>query len=351
MLNILIDRIGILDYLSAESSLENDEQIQQAHHCPLTRRSTSRETMVLQWIFPRNGGGWARRYLRYRQDIFRTSMEGDFFPCTPLTLFDFGRHDDAVDASQIQEKKSDGWRVSDDRVIGGFSEASATMIRTKDDYRRYLNGETIASMSAEQNPETDAEHTEDDDSKTESSGSDFTPFIRWEGSLDTTIGLRSDVQRSGFTAIRSPEFPFDGASLQGLYNALEITCRSDSRLYTVNLKVSSFIPDDVFQGHIRMSPTDPDMEEEEEDGLKFDKFVLPFTDFRLTAYGRERELSRELDDKIKIQSIGLTLMDGQDGDFIFDLARIRAVNMHEGAVFEGPPPEKSKTTVEDTASA
>jgi hypothetical protein len=34
--------------------------------------------------------------------------------------------------------------------------------------------------------------------------------------------------------------------------------------------------------------------------------------------------------------------------------RIRAVNMHEGAVFEGPPtppPEKSKPTVEDTVSA
>jgi hypothetical protein len=76
----------------------------------------------------------------------------------------------------------------------------------------------------------------------------------------------------------------------------------------------------------------------------------------LTAYGRERELTRELDDKIKIQSIGLTLMDGQNGDFIFDLARIRAVNMHEGAVFEGrppppPPPDERKTTVDDTASA
>jgi hypothetical protein len=309
--------------------------------------------MVLQWILPRNGGGWARRYLNYRQGIFTTSMEGDFFPPTPLTLFDFGRHDDAVDASQIQEKKSDGWRVSDDRVIGGFSEASATMIRTKDDYRRYLDGESVASMAAEQTPEPNVEHTEDDDSKTATSSNEFTPFIRWEGSLDTTIGVRSEVQRSGFTAIRSPEFPFDGASLQGLYNALEITCRSDSRLYTVNLKVSTFIPDDVFQGHIQMSATDSDMEEEE-DGLKFDKFVLPFADFRLTAYGRERESTRELDGKIKIQSIGLTLMDGQNGDFIFDLARIRAVNMHEGAVFEGPPTpqlEKSKPTVEDTASA
>jgi hypothetical protein len=310
--------------------------------------------MALQWIFPRNGGGWARRYLRYRSNIYRTSMEGDLNPPSPLTLFDFADHDDAVDASQIKEKISDGWRVSDDRVIGGSSEASATMIRTKDDYRRYLAGESVLPISAEQNPESDGEHPEDDDSKTDStrSGNEFVPFIRWEGSLDTTIGLRSDVQRSGFTAIRSPDFPFDGASLQNLYNALEITCRSDSRLYTINLKVSSFIPDDVFQGHIQRLPTDPNMEEQE-DGFTFDKFVLPFTDFRLTARGREREQARVLDDQITIKSIGLTLMDGKDGDFIFDLARVRAVNMHEGAVFEGPPPpppEKKITTAEDTGS-
>jgi hypothetical protein len=308
--------------------------------------------MVLRWILPRNGGGWARRYLRYRQDLWRTSMEGDSFPCTPLTLFDFGRHDDAVDASQIQEKQSDGWRVSDDRVIGGFSEASATMIRTKADYRRYLAGEDAMPISDEQIPEPNGEHAEnaDDDSKTETSTNEFTPFIRWEGSLDTTIGLRSDVQRSGFTALRSPEFPFDGASLQGLYNALEITCRTDGRMYTVNLKVSSFIPDDVFQGHIRMPPADVD-KEVNDDGLYFDKLVLPFTDFRLTAYGRERECSRELDDNITIKSIGVTLMDGQDGDFAFDLARIRAVNTHKGAVFEGPPTEKSKDADENAASA
>jgi hypothetical protein len=147
------------------------------------------------------------------------------------------------------------------------------------------------------------------------------------------VGLQSDVQRSGFTALRSPEFPFDGASLKGLYNALEITCRPDSRVYTVNLRVSSFIPDDVFQGKIQVRPLDPEDEEESSSGY-FDTLVLPFTDFRLTALGRERELDRELDDNINIQSIGFTLMDGQNGDFCFDLARIRAVNLHEDKVFD-----------------
>jgi hypothetical protein len=81
--------------------------------------------------------------------------------------------------------------------------------------------------------------------------------------------------------------------------------------------VSSFIPDDVsFQGHIQMSPTDSDMEEEE-DGLKFDKFVLPFTDFRLT--GGNVKTHGSWTTRFKIQSIGLTLVDGQNGDFIFDL--------------------------------
>lgn len=287
--------------------------------------------MVLQWILPRGGGGWARRYLRYQKDMFQKGAESDSFPCSPLGLFDFSRPDDAVDATRVQEKDADGWRVSDDRVIGGFSEASATLLRSTDDYRRYLAGEPILVEE-----EQDADEPPREDEGAQDSAADFTPFIRWEGSLDTTVGLQSDVQRSGFAALRSPEYPFDGASLQGYYNALEITCRSDGRLYMLNLKVSSYIPDDVFQGRIQVPPAD--RKKEEEDGrLHFATLVLPFTDFRLTAFGREREFNRVLDDKINIKTIGVTLMDGEDGDFCFDLARIRAVNMNEGAVFEAPP--------------
>jgi hypothetical protein len=75
--------------------------------------------------------------------------------------------------------------------------------------------------------------------------------------------------------------------------------------------------------------------EEEEDGLKFDKFVLPFTDFRLTAYGRERENTRELDDKIKIQSIGLTLAGWPEWRLIFDLGTDSSSQYARGSSLEG----------------
>ena len=71
-----------------------------------------------------------------------------------------------------------------------------------------------------------------------------------------------------------------------------------------------------------------------ETGGRFDQVVLLFQHFVVTAGGRLRSRQRELDGTIRLQSIGLTLMDGADGDFQFDLARIRAVNYDERGVIE-----------------
>jgi hypothetical protein len=110
--------------------------------------------MVYRWLFPKQGGGWVKRYLEYRKEITKKSFEaiqkGDHLPCTPLTIFDFRRHDDAVDAYKIQQKAvSDAWRLSDDRVIGGFSESSATLLRSQSDYTRYIAGD-LEEMKQEQ---------------------------------------------------------------------------------------------------------------------------------------------------------------------------------------------------------
>lgn len=290
--------------------------------------------MVLRWILPGEGGGHVRRYLRFRKAILnRIVNNNDMHPAPPVPLFDFVHPDDAVDAAKVQVRDRDAWRLSDDRVIGGFSESVATFIASMDELQRHRSGEEFESVALRQRKPPPTPSAEEDGGDLKETG--FTPFLRWSGNLDTTVGLQSTVQRSGFAALRSPQFPLDGANLQGLFNALEIVCRSDGRMYTVNLKVSTSIPDDLYQGHIQSSRAAFDSSGNLTGD--FESFVLPFVDFRLTSRGRQREVSRELDDKVCIESVGIALMDGKDGSFQFDLARIRAVNLLDGTVFENEP--------------
>lgn len=266
-----------------------------------------------------------RMYLNFRRQMLRKNFEPLAADSSPITLFDFNRHDDAIDCANAESARGKGWRVSDDEVIGGYSRGKVDLIRTSADYRRWMTGEKL------QDQFTRIEDTDDtingDDESSELDTKHFTPFLRWSGKVDTTVGLTSDAQRSGFCAIRSPEFPFGGVDLQGLYNALEIICRTDGRTYTVNLGVSTFFPGDMYQGYIRIRPTYTNSSFIcPETGGEYERLVLPFRSFVLTAFGRLRDVQRELDSSVEIEHIGFTLMDGRDGDFQFDLARIRAVN-------------------------
>jgi hypothetical protein len=155
-----------------------------------------------------------------------------------------------------------------------------------------------------------------------------TPYIRWKGNLDTRIGLKSNAKRSGFCALKSPVFPFNGIPVGDKFNALEIKCRPDSRSYCFNLKVNTYFPDDLFQtiiyveNGLELSSASSNIDHE----TPFQKIILPFEDFYLTANGRLRQHQRILEGAIQLQHLGLTLMDGIDGPFQFDLARIRLVN-------------------------
>jgi Complex I intermediate-associated protein 30 (CIA30) len=274
--------------------------------------------MAFRNIFPKAGGGWARRYMRFRKEfnavIYATP---NYYPYPPLRLFDFSDHDDAVDASLVHEQDKLGWRITSDKAIGGFSTSTAALIKSQDDLERFMAGEELEPISTR--PEPRPEASDEDDV--------FVPFLRWKGRIDTTVGLQSDVQRSGYAAMRSPEFPFDGANLRGAYDHLEVVCRTDGRAYKVNVKISSFIPNCLYQGEIHAEASD-----------HFIQFVLPFTGFRLNVSGREHDFPI-LDTEIRIETIGVALMDGKDGDFQFDLLRVRAVNFYEDKLFTGPPPK------------
>jgi hypothetical protein len=102
----------------------------------------------------------------------------------------------------------------------------------------------------------------------------------------------------------------------------------------VNLKVSSYFPDDLYQSFIKIPPTNLDENKKNvcPTAGAFSRVILPFNRFILTSGGRMREVQRTLDGGVRIETIGLTLMDGQDGDFEFDLARVRAINYFYGEV-------------------
>lgn len=124
-----------------------------------------------------------------------------------------------------------------------------------------------------------------------------------------------------------------GCDLGGRYNGIEIMCRSDGRPYSLNLKVDSFIADDLFQCFINIPPTIATGTKVcQTTGGKFDRVIFLFKHFVATAGGRLKARQRSLDNSVKIQSIGITLMDGSDGNFQFDLSRIRAVNFDETGV-------------------
>ena len=327
-------------------------------------------------IFTPEKGNQMKRWTRFHLTMSKKRwFELDREKNGPITLFDFSTMEDAVDAAlgvediigeennikNVNSRERNIWRTTDDSLIGGYSKARTQMVRTSNDYNRIMNGQepipislwdeedqssSSSSSSSSSNNDSyenkdinddkhDTTNNIDENDNDDNDKDDFVPFVRWKGTLDTRVSKdskKNKVKRSGFCTILSPEFPMGGVDLGGRYNGLEIMCRSDGRPYSFNLKVESFIHDDLFQCFINIPATTTTTTTKGEGGGKFDKVVLLFQHFIVTAGGRLRARQRYLDNSIKIQSIGMTLMDGTDGDFEFDLSRIRAVNYDETGV-------------------
>jgi hypothetical protein len=145
-------------------------------------RYCSSSTMIWKKLFPSEGGGALRRWIRVKKAIFEKSRDSEHILKGPITLFDFAHRDDAADVANLHTGTTKGgWRISDDEVIGGFSRGKVAVIASMDDFQRYKRGEEPLSFY------------EKDPSVESSVNDDFTPFIRWNGTIDTTIGDTSKV--------------------------------------------------------------------------------------------------------------------------------------------------------------
>lgn len=285
--------------------------------------------------FPKRGGGYLRRYINVKQQLISKWLGANKHPKPgPLTLIDFQDNDDAADAIQ-KSGSNDGWRTSNDSdTIGGYSKASIRFIANTDEYRRILDGEKLLpndkfervikeDKSIHKFIRRSGEIIEDDE---DDDNGDFVPFMRWWGTLDTRVGEASQAMRSGYCALVSPQVPFDGHDLGNWFNHLEVTVRADGRPYSINMKISTYFPDDLYKYVMRPKGIHHEASSNAETGGEFTRLFIPFTSFVLTANGRVRETQRKLDGGIRIESLGFTLMDEQDGDFCLDLARVRVVN-------------------------
>ena len=144
--------------------------------------------MIWRRLFPPEGGGALRRWVRVNKQLFDKSRDSEHVLKGPITLFDFASPDDAADALKASVGPTEGgWRISDDEVIGGFSRGRMALIDSSSALQRYMRGEEPFLLSEGESAE------KSDDAETVSESVDFTPFIRWNGTLDTNIGETSKV--------------------------------------------------------------------------------------------------------------------------------------------------------------
>ena len=99
---------------------------------------------IWQRMFAPERGNKVKRWIRFHQAMNRKRwFELDSEKNGPITLFDFSTVEDAIDAALVSRSnnKQVGWRITDDSMIGGYSHATMKLVRTKEDYKRLMNGQ------------------------------------------------------------------------------------------------------------------------------------------------------------------------------------------------------------------
>ncbi|KAI8379526.1 complex I intermediate-associated protein 30-domain-containing protein [Radiomyces spectabilis] len=158
---------------------------------------------------------------------------------------------------------------------------------------------------------------------------------RFHGHISLELPANREIQQSGYAAIRTKAQP---SSMFGtpcwdtsIFRYLALRVRGDRRRYFVNIQTDGVIQTDLYQHRLFLrTPGD------------WETVMIPFRDFILTNNGMIQEQQVEMF-REKVKTVGISLMDRQEGPFDIEIDWIKAMNTEftEGDLDRIPPKEKT----------
>ncbi|KAG2200542.1 hypothetical protein INT47_012328 [Mucor saturninus] len=157
---------------------------------------------------------------------------------------------------------------------------------------------------------------------------------RFHGSISTELPSNREIKQSGYAALRTRQ---RAQTMFGtpcwdtsLFRYLALHVKGDERKYFVNIQTDGVVKTDLFQHRLFLRTPG-----------QWETVMIPFKDFILTNNGMIQEDQIEMF-RQKVKTVGISLMDRQEGPFEIQVDWIKAVNTEftEGDMDRIPPKEE-----------
>ncbi|CEG69044.1 hypothetical protein RMATCC62417_16188 [Rhizopus microsporus] len=141
---------------------------------------------------------------------------------------------------------------------------------------------------------------------------------RFHGNISLDLPTNPEIKQSGYAAIRTKQ---KEQSLFGipcwdttLFRYLALRVKGDKRKYFVNIQTDGIVKTDLFQHRLFLRTPG-----------QWETVMIPFKDFILTNNGMIQEEQIEMF-REKVRTVGISLMDRQEGPFNIEIDWIKAMN-------------------------
>ncbi|RCI02937.1 hypothetical protein CU098_004345 [Rhizopus stolonifer] len=157
---------------------------------------------------------------------------------------------------------------------------------------------------------------------------------RFHGIISLELPSNREIKQSGYAAIRTK--PRDQTLFgtpcfdTSLFRYLALHVKGDRRKYFVNIQTDGVVKTDLFQHRLFLRTPG-----------QWETVMIPFKDFILTNNGMIQEDQIDMF-REKVKTVGISLMDRQEGPFEIEVEWIKAMNTEftEGDLDRIPPKEE-----------